>query len=264
MLYLGKYKLLKNYIYAVDIDYVLNIIIKAINKNQEVLLAPVPSHILVTAFFDNNFNNILNSYDYLLPDSVWIKNALNFLYGSKLPKNIRGTDLMLEICKLSQKFNFKIYMYGTNKNTLYKLEKKLLEKFPQLKIVGKEESKYQNLTLMEKKTLIKNITLCKPNIIFIGLSSPMQQEFAYGLCKVEPKLTIKSIVIPVGAAFDFISGTKKEAPVWLQKAGFEWFFRIISEPRRLWKRYIIEGTLFIILSLFQKILMTMGRNIKIL
>ncbi|MGB9743637.1 MAG: WecB/TagA/CpsF family glycosyltransferase [Brevinematia bacterium] len=146
---------------------------------------------------------------------------------------------------MSTKKAYKIFLYGTTEKTLQLLKENLLKKFPKLKIVLTEPSKFRELTNDEWIKLVEKIKTTKPDIIFIGLGSPLQEIFSYRLDQWLKKENQRKIIIPVGAAFDFISGIKKQAPKWMGEWGLEWLWRLINEPRLI-KRYFIYGLLFLI------------------
>lgn len=250
MKYFGKYLVLKNKITACDYEYALNIINKRIDQKQQLLISPIASQTLVLANYDNKLRNVLNCFDHLFPDSQWIKRSLYFLYGAKLKERIYGPDLMLKICDLAEKKKYRIFLYGNTKQTLILLKKNLFKKYPNLLTVGTVPSKFRRLTNHESSILIGKIRKSKTDICLISLGSPLQEIFAYEL--VNQGLEHTSI-ITVGAAFDFISEVKPQAPKWIQNSGFEWLYRFIHEPNRLWKRYLLYGTQFIFLTMQQKI-----------
>lgn len=246
MIYLGKFKIIDNLITACDYDFILKKIEEAIKGNKSLLISPITSHTLVKAHYDKSLRKVLDSFDYLVPDSQWVKRSIWFLYGKRLKERVYGPDLMLKTCQLTEKKGFRIFLYGNKKTVLIKLIQKLKEKFPLLKIAGKEESKFRELTEGEMRQLGKSIEKNKGEIIFICLGSPKQEIFSYNLKKY---LNTPKILIPVGAAFDFISGNKSQAPKWIQRWGLEWAWRLIQEPRRLGKRYIVDGIQFLLLCI---------------
>lgn len=252
---LGQYRILNNHITACDYSFILQEIKKKIALNERLLISPLASYTLVMALFDIRINNVLNKFSYLLPDSQWIRISLNFLYGIGIKQTITGTELMFKICDLAQKNKYRLFLYGTTKRTLNFLKIKLIKIFPDLQIVALEPSKYRLLTINEKLSLIRKINRAKPDIFFVALGSPLQEIFSYELLNEKPNLILPIVVVPVGAAFDFISSIKPHAPAWLQRIGFEWLFRLMSEPKRLWKRYLIFGPYFLLLVIRQKLMM---------
>ncbi|MFA6570532.1 MAG: WecB/TagA/CpsF family glycosyltransferase [Bacteroidota bacterium] len=188
---------------------------------------------------------MLANYDYLLPDSQWIRRFINLFYSVRINKTITGTDLMLSVCDYASKQGYRIFLYGTSKPTLTKLVDKLQKVYPHLIICGIKSSLFRVLTYSEKKDLCSQIDKSDTDILFTALGSPLQELFTYEMLNRRPCLIKPVVAIPVGAAFDFISGVKPKAPAWMQKIGFEWLFRLMCEPRRLLKRYLIYGPLFI-------------------
>jgi len=252
MIYKGKYKIIDNFITVCDYDFILKKIEEGISKKSSLLISPIASHTLVRAHCDNNLKKILDKFDYLVPDSQWVRWSIPYLYGKEkgLEDRVYGPNLMLKSCGLAEEKNYKIFLYGNKESILEKLKKKLDNTYPSIKIVGEEASKFKELTKNEWHDLIKKITNSKANIIIISLGSPKQEVFSLELFK---RLKKPLVIIPVGAAFDFISGHKPQASKLVQNLGMEWLFRLLTEPRRLFFRYIPYGANFIFLILYQKI-----------
>jgi len=252
MVYKGKYKIIDNLITACDYEFVLSEISRTIKNKSKLLISPIASHTLVKAHYDKNLKNILDKFDYLVPDSQWVRWSIPFLYGKVkgLKDRVYGPDLMLKACKLAEKMNYGIYLYGNTKSVLNKLKEKLRNIYPTIKIAGEESSKFRELTENELTKLTNKIDKSKSNIIFISLGSPKQEIFSYILSKLVKK---PLIIVPVGAAFNFLSGSKVQAPKYIQSAGFEWLFRLLSDPGRLFLRYLFYGFVFGILIVSQKV-----------
>ena len=251
MIFKGKFKIIENRITACDYEFVLKKIEEAVKNKKSLLISPIASHTLVRAKYNKNLKKILDGFEYLVPDSQWVRWSLDWLYGVKLPNRVYGPELMLRICELSEKESYKIFLYGTTFKTLSLLEINLKKKFPKLKITGLEPSKFRELTKREWQELVDKIIKSKSEIIFIGLGSPLQEIFSYKLNNLLKRRKFFKVIIPVGAAFDFISGVKKQAPKWMGDWGLEWFFRLINETH-LYNRYLIYGIIFLIFMLAQK------------
>ncbi len=249
----GRFEVLKLYLTVCDHDFIIDEIEKHIQRKKKFLVSPLASQTFVLAYYDRKLQSVLNKFDYLFSDSLWVKKSVNFLYNLRVKERIRGSNLMLRVCELAQKHGLKIFLYGTTQNTLDTLVRKLRKLYPKLKITGSLPSKFRDLRSKEKQELLNIIERSKANILFIGLGSPRQEIFSYNLLFKEPKVQIPLVVIPFGAAFDFVSEVKPTAPKWMQEVGLEWLFRLICEPKRLWKRYLIFGSLFVILVFLQKI-----------
>jgi N-acetylglucosaminyldiphosphoundecaprenol N-acetyl-beta-D-mannosaminyltransferase len=249
MIFKGKFKIIENKITACDYEFVLKKIEEAVKNKKSLLISPIASHTLVRAKYNKNLKKILDGFEYLVPDSQWVRWSLDWLYGVKLPNRVYGPELMFRICALSEKESYKIFLYGTTLKTLSFLKINLKKKFPKLKITGLEPSKFRELTKKEWQELVDKIIKSKADIIFVGLGSPLQEIFSYKLNNLLKRRKVFKVIIPVGAAFDFISGVKKQAPKWMGEWGLEWLFRLINEPR-FYERYLIKGVFFLIFIFF--------------
>ncbi|WP_128113140.1 WecB/TagA/CpsF family glycosyltransferase [Polynucleobacter necessarius] len=201
------------------------------------------AHMLTLARQTSDFKKVLNNASLVVPDGmplVWSQK----LKGYKNAERVCGPDLMLELCKQVSLHGGSIYLLGGNSRTLSLLSEKLVNLFPGLQIAGM----HAPTALPEKPTvdeeLTKQINHSGANILFVGLGCPKQE---YWCATHAPYL--RPIAIGVGAAFDFHTGTKKRPPAFIQGLGLEWLYRLISEPRRLWKRYLTTNTAFIYYSL---------------
>jgi N-acetylglucosaminyldiphosphoundecaprenol N-acetyl-beta-D-mannosaminyltransferase len=168
---------------------------------------------------------------------VWVGR----LQGFKEMSRVYGPDLMLEVCKLSVKNGYTHFFYGGKDGVAQQLEKNLTKRFPGLKVVGTYTPPFRPLSSHEEQELIKLVHDARPDIFWVGLGTPKQEKFmAQYLDKLDTKL-----MIGVGAAFDIHSGQTRQAPRWMQRSGLEWLFRLLQEPRRLWRRYLINNPLFL-------------------
>jgi exopolysaccharide biosynthesis WecB/TagA/CpsF family protein len=195
------------------------------------------AHGLIMGARDEKFRRMSNSFDVVAPDGQPVRWLLNRLYGANLPERCYGPELTIRLCAAAAENGIGIYLYGSSEEVIAKLQANLLAKYPTLKIVGAESPPFRPLTPEEDAAVVKRINDSGAGILFIGTGCPKQEVFAY-----EHRDSIHAVQMCVGAAFDFHAGVKKMAPRWMQKAGLEWFFRLLCEPRRLWKRYLINNT----------------------
>ena len=200
------------------------------------------THAVVSAAFDSDLRSKIASFQLATPDGQPVRWSLNRLYGAGLNDRVAGPDLMLRLCSRAQENNLSIYLYGSSESVIMNLRKNLLMRFPTLRIVGYDSPPFRKLDSREDRDTVDRINRSGANLLFLGLGFPKQEIFAF-----EHKETIHAVQICVGAAFDFLSGKKKRAPLWMQKAGLEWFYRFITEPQRLWKRYFTTNSLFLLL-----------------
>ena len=162
-------------------------------------------------------------------------------FGCTDVSRVYGPDLMLELCALSEEKGYTHYFYGATDEVLDELRKNLLGKFPKLKIAGLYSPPFRPLTDEEKDEVSIRINEAKPDIIWCGLGTPKQD---YWVAEFRPRLDCAAI-LAVGAAFNFHAGHVRQAPRWMMKNGLEWLFRLLVEPKRLWRRYIIGNPRFI-------------------
>lgn len=214
-------------------------------KNREkryVCVAPVST--IVDCQGDPQYRQIVNGAGMVTPDGmplVWIGK----LRGSKVIQRTYGPDLMLTVCAESQEKGYKHYFFGGAEQTMPLLLKNLKQKFPKLNVAGYFIPPFRKINQIEEQNVIDQINSTNPDILWIGLGSPKQD---FWMHNHRSKLNVP-IIVGVGAAFDFLAGTKRQAPRWMRRCGLEWLFRLGSEPKRLWKRYIIGNTVFVALIL---------------
>jgi N-acetylglucosaminyldiphosphoundecaprenol N-acetyl-beta-D-mannosaminyltransferase len=210
-----------------------------IRNNGQKYICVTGVHGLTASMQNQNVYQAHKNASLIVPDGmplVW----LSKLNGQKQTERIYGPDLMKSICQKAAEKGWRIFLYGTTEKTLIRLRNNLEKEFPGLEIAGLYSPPFKKLTGSELNQIVERINKVRPKIVFIGLSTPKQELFMH---EVRPFLKAP-VLIGVGAAFDFLSGTKKQAPLWMRKAGLEWFFRLVSEPGRLGKRYLINNTLF--------------------
>jgi exopolysaccharide biosynthesis WecB/TagA/CpsF family protein len=149
---------------------------------------------------------------------------------------------MIRLCRAAAKEGVSIYLYGSSPEVLELLSANLKNECPGLVIAGAESPPFRPLSKDEARAAIQRINDSGAGLVFIGLGCPRQDWFAF-----EHKHEIRGVQLCVGAAFDFHAGNKKMAPGWMQKRGLEWLFRLVQEPKRLWKRYLVTNTIYVYL-----------------
>lgn len=160
-----------------------------------------------------------------------------------------GPDIMPEIFERSVIENKTHYFYGgTDKKVLDELKKNLSQRYPGINIVGMYSPPFRPLMEDEDKKICDEINLKKPDFIWVGIGAPKQEIWI----RNHQRKINQGVMLGVGAAFNFFSGKVEKAPVWIEKIGLEWLFRLIKEPKRLWKRYIIGGFKYLYYRTFYK------------
>jgi len=191
-------------------------------------------HTIIESYYNQDIRNIYNKAGMATCDGmplVWLCR----LAGYSRADRIYGPDLMLALCEISVKRGWKHYFYGTTPEILEKLQEKLSCRFPGLCIVGSQAPPFRTLTTQEDQAIINQINATQSDIVWVGLGAPKQDIWmASHLGQISAP-----IMIGVGAAFDFLSGTKPQAPRLLQRSGLEWLFRLMMEPKRLCRRYLV-------------------------
>jgi len=160
---------------------------------------------------------------------------------------VYGPDLMLRVCEYTRTRGFSHFFYGGAPGVAEELKRRMQERFPGLKVAGFYTPPFRPLTEQEEAALEKEVAAAQPDIFWVGLSTPKQEKFmAAHWEKLEARL-----FFGVGAAFDFHTGRVRQAPGWMQRSGLEWLFRLVCEPRRLWKRYFKNNPLFVLRAFAQ-------------
>ena len=230
----GKKNLIGVLIDAVDYDSALHRIALAARSCRPLAISALAVHGVMTGYTDPEQRTRLNQLDLVVPDGQPVRWALNLLHGAGLPERVYGPTLMLKTCELAEREGFGVYLYGSTAETLVQLQESLKARYPELRISGAEPSKFRRLSIAEKAEVVERIQASGARIVFVGLGCPRQEVWAY-----EYREALSIPILAVGAAFDFHAGTTRQAPRWMQDRGLEWLFRLKSEPRRLWQRYLV-------------------------
>lgn len=229
---------------AVNVDKAVAQIAKWIESDARTYVCVTGVHGVIESQSDLNLKKIHNSAGMCVPDGMPTV-LMGKFFGHKAMRRVRGFDLMDKTVEYSVAKGHTHFFYGGKEGTPELLKEKLQERFPELKVVGTYSPPFRPLNENEENELKDKIESLAPDIIWVGLSTPKQEKWmAEHLGQLNTK-----VMIGVGAAFDFHTGQLKEAPIWIQRASFEWLYRLCVEPRRLWRRYfyIVPAFLFLIL-----------------
>lgn len=197
---------------------------------------------------DEELRRIHNAAGLVTPDGmplVWLSRRR---YPGRVGR-VYGPDLMLACCKLSIERGWRHFFYGGAEGVPELLRDRLCERFPGLDVVGTYSPPFRPLTEEEDQAIVERIRVSRPDFVWVGLSTPKQERW---MSAHVDRLGVP-ILLGVGAAFDFHAGLKTQAPGWMQRSGLEWFYRLLSEPRRLWKRYLINNPKFVLAVLLQSL-----------
>lgn len=198
-------------------------------------------HVVMTAYWQPTYRQIVNQAILVTPDGMPLVLGLRLL-GVSNQTRVYGPDLMLAWCDRASRYGLSIYLYGGTESTLEKLQRNLQQQFPQLAIAGAYSPPFRPLTAEEEAADIERIHASGATVVFVGLGCPKQEEW---MNRQQGKLN--AVMIGVGAAFAFHSGEVSQAPRWMMRLSLEWLYRFAAEPRRLWKRYLINNPAFVLL-----------------
>ena len=201
-------------------------------------------HVVVSASRDAAYRDIINGSNMATPDGAPVAWMLRRQGFSGQPR-ISGPDLMWALCEWAAAEYLPIYCYGSTESTLALLEERLRAAFPDLRITM-ESPPFRALSAEEDTAAVDRINTSGAGIVFVGLGCPKQERWM-----AEHRGRVNAVMIGVGAAFDFHAGTVLRAPAWMRDNGLEWLHRLLSEPGRLWKRYLVTNTLFIVGAAWQ-------------
>lgn len=209
----------------------------------KILINTINAHSYNTALKDPLFANALQNGDALIPDGASIVMACKWLKAKSQPKErIAGWDLFcLEMEKLNEKGG-KCFFMGSSEKVQSLIKEKANIVYPNILVETYSPPYKAEFSEEENKAIIKAINEANPDLLWIGMTAPKQEKWAYTHWE---ELNIDCHVGTIGAVFDFFAGTIQRAPIWWQEHSLEWLYRLIKEPKRMWRRYIIGNTLFI-------------------
>ncbi len=234
----------------VDYDSASDLIIAQALAHQSYGVTSLAVHGLVTAIIDKKIGEHIAKLDMVTPDGQPIRWALNSFYNLGIKDRVYGPTLTLQVLEKAGRNNLKVFLYGSTTKTLDKLSEFIRRKYPTVAICGVHKDRFRDATVEEDSEDIEKINASGAHIVLVGRGCPRQEAW------VSDHLgKINAVMMAVGATFDFHAGTVKQAPPWMQDRGLEWFFRFLQEPGRLWKRYLITNTYFILLFLKYKFIL---------
>lgn len=206
----------------------------------KLLINTINAHSYNTALKDFSFQEALGAGE-LIPDGAGIIYAFNFLRGEKIER-IAGWDLFqYEMNKLNVKGGVCFFL-GSSEETLALVREKAGIEFPNIRVKAYSPPYKEMFTVEENQAMINAVNKANPDLLWIGMTAPKQEKWAYAHLN---ELHVHCHIGTIGAVFDFFAGTVKRAPVWWQDHGLEWLYRLIKEPKRMWRRYIIGNALFL-------------------
>ncbi len=230
---------------ATNMTQALGVIDRWIAGRTSHYICVTPIHGIMECQNDPALIDIFNASGLTVPDGMGVVWLLK-LMGHAEVSRVYGPDLMQAVCAASAEKGWRHFLYGGAPGIAGQLAQELQEQFPGIQIVGTYTPPFRPLTAEEDAAVVQQIQGSGADIVWVGISTPKQERW---MSEHRERLGVP-VLVGVGAAFDFLSGAKPQAPLWIQRSGLEWLFRLASEPRRLWRRYA-QYPLFALLLLGQ-------------
>lgn len=224
-------------------------------KHSKVLISTLNAHSYNTVHKDEEFKTALKNSNVLLPDGIGVVWATKILTGQKLRK-IAGNDLFHYQMSRLNKISGKCFFLGSSDATLQKILERAAVDYPNVMVFSHSPPFKSKFSEEDNKPIIEKINAASPDVLFVGMTAPKQEKWAFQNFE---RLNVKHVCC-IGAVFDFYAGTSKRAPTWMIKIGMEWFYRLLSNPKRMWRRYLIGNTQFIVRILKEKFLLSIGSS----
>ena len=202
------------------------------------------------------FQKILNAADLVTPDGMPLVWTLRRLGLNDQPR-VYGPDLTLNVCQAAAEAGVPVGLYGGTPEVLDALQQRYRERFPQLQIAYAYAPPFRPLACEEDEAVVEAINASGTRILLVGLGCPKQEQWV-----ARHRDRVQAVMLAVGAAFDFHAGRVKQAPLWMRRCGLEWLFRLLMDPRRLWRRYFKNNPRFLGLVTWQLLAGTGGRGIQ--
>lgn len=204
-------------------------------------------HMVMESYDDAEFGDKVNAADLIVPDGmplVWMQRW----QGRHEARRIRANDLMIALCEHAAKNGITVGFYGGKQEVIDAIISRAGRELPDLRIVYACSPPFRQLTEDEDAAIVDEINSASPHILFIGLGCPKQENWMHA-----HRNKLRSVMLGVGASFDFYAGNIRECPDWIGRLGLEWLFRLAQEPKRLWRRYLILNPQFMFLAAIQLI-----------
>lgn len=231
---------------AINMDIAIDVIDRWITSGTRHYVCITGVHGVMESQRDEALRRIHNEAGLVTPDGmplVW----LSKWRGWRNTSRVYGPDLMLALCERSQATGYRHYFYGGQPGVPEQLARRLQHRFPGLAVTGTFSPPFRPLSAAEQTEIVARINDARPDIVWVGLGTPKQERWmAQHVSRLHA-----SALIGVGAAFDLHAGLRRQAPSWMQRTGLEWLFRLGQEPRRLWRRYLVNNPLFLWLTVLQ-------------
>ena len=230
-------KILGTEILVTNMDHTVHLIESEIEQLKGEYICVGNVHTTVMAHDDPHYHRVQSEAAFVLPDGKPLS-VYSRKHGFPEAERVTGPDLMLAL--FARDNGLKHYFYGSTEKTLAMLEEKLRGTYPDIQIVGMEAPPFRELTKEEDEEAVRRINASGADVIWVGLGAPKQENWMHA-----HKEKVGGVMIGVGAGFDYHAGNIKRAPVWMQRLSLEWLYRLLQDPKRLFKRYLVTNTRYL-------------------
>lgn len=219
-----------------------------IQLNQKIRINTINQYSYCISEKDLEFKKSLLNSEILLPDGIAIVGAIKFLTNKKI-KKIAGADIHQYLLEELNKINGRCFYMGSNNSTLNKIKERITKEYPNIRISTYSPPYIDKFTKDDNQVIVEQINNFKPQVVFVGMTAPKQEKWVQ---QIHEELNT-NIICSIGAVFDFYAGTiERPRQIWIN-LGLEWFARLLKEPKRMWKRYLYYGPIFILKIIKEKI-----------
>jgi N-acetylglucosaminyldiphosphoundecaprenol N-acetyl-beta-D-mannosaminyltransferase len=227
-----------------EYESAVDIIVHQAERRCSFGVSALAVHGLITSVRDKTVGDRVRLIQLVVPDGQPVRWALNYFYQAGLKDRVYGPTLTLHVLKKAAEKKLKVFLYGSTASTLKQFSSYIRQNYPGVDLCGFHVDRFREATVEEDAEDVEKINHSGTNIVLVGRGCPQQEIWV-----AEHLGKVNAAMMAVGAAFDFHAGTVKQAPRWMQDRGLEWFYRLLKEPRRLWKRYLVTNSYFIVLFL---------------
>jgi N-acetylglucosaminyldiphosphoundecaprenol N-acetyl-beta-D-mannosaminyltransferase len=219
-------------------------------RSPPVIFACANPHSLVTAQTDPTFKSALNNADFVVADGVGVTIMARFA-GVKVGPRITGTDYFFSLMKaLQERGAANVYFFGSSRNVLNLISVRMQREFPRLKLCGTVSPPFRPWSTEEDAAMVASINDADPDVLWVGMTAPKQEKWV----EANRNKLHAPVIASIGAVFDFYAGVHPRAPQWMCTLGIEWLYRMLREPRRMWRRNIISAPKFVALVFWRHVL----------
>lgn len=215
-------------------------IIAAAGERRSYAVSALAVHGLMESTADPELRDLVNSIDLVAPDGQPVRWAMNVLHDTGLGDRVCGPDLTWMVCREAAKAKIGLYVFGSTQDTCDRLVARLEDSFPGIRIDGVQPDRFRDATPEEDEEDVRRINKSGAGIVLVGRGCPRQERWV-----ATHRGRVNAAMLAVGAAFDYFAGNLDRAPRWMQRAGLEWFYRLLQEPGRLFTRYLSTNSRFL-------------------